>query len=451
MASLLNYATSMTTTLFTHHRVGLAASLLILLTSAGAGASPSQEGAGVADQGGAAPERVVKVRSGSFVALDQIQSSPADNKKVALPRLRATRAPRKRVGTIGDVKEWKRGTSVVKRNLESVVPKGYSTWSSNLHRKELVVRGGTYTWDNIGVTAAPDAHQLKWGTRELNCPERLFRNCDFTRIPKEHGLYVSSYANTTLDGCTFLMTGSQGAQFAHRSVPYQQYDPDCLPYQSPPTHVVRNCHFVDCGFKGARPSFNLTYFDPGTSSMPGTLLVEDSSFVCRWPEVRKDGHRSTGAIVVTNMRGAGPLDANLGPMMKSVTLRNCLFDFASGDREIVDIRSSAEIVIEDCAFIARQHTRPHVLIDRDNSGNDLNGTKSERIVLRNNRSRGVTMRVQLRSEDSDRSFVEIPLNGPGEERIYSAVTGSLISKRSLLEEDQAPQPEAGGEVDRDQS
>jgi len=377
------------------------------------------------------------------VAHDQIQASPGDNKEVALPALRASRRPRKRVGTIGDVKEWKRGQSVVMRDLESVVPKGYSTWSSNLHRKALVVRGGTYTWDNIGVTAASDAHQLKWGTRELNCPDRIFRNCDFTKIPKEHGMYVSGYGDTTLEGCTFLMTGSQGAQFAHRSVPYQQYDPDCLPYQSPPTHIVRNCHFVDCGFRGARPSFNLTYFDPGTSAMPGTILVEDSSFVCRWPETRADGRRSTGALVVTNMRGAGPLDPELGPMMKSVTLRNCLFDFTGGDREIVDIRSTAEIVIEDCAFIGRKHSSPYVLVDRDNSGNDLNGTKSERIILRNNLARGVALKLQLRSNGGP-SMIEIPLNCAGEERIYSGVTGNLISKRTLNLPGDAP---AQGETD----
>lgn len=421
---------------------------VLIVCGASSAYALSEQGGGTTEplQGQVPKAGAVNGASRSFVAHDQIEASPGANKKVALPALRASRGPRKRVGTIGDVTEWKSGTSVVKRDLESVVPKGYSTWSSNLHRKALVVRGGTYTWDNIGVTAAPDAHQVKWGTRELNCPDRIFRNCDFTKIPKEHGMYVSGYANTTLEGCTFLMVGSQGAQFAHRSVPYQQYDPDCLPYQKPPVHVVRNCHFVDCGFRGARPSFNLTYFDPGTSAMPGTLLVEDCSFVCRWPEVRADGRLSTGAIVVTNMRGAGPLDPELGPMMKSVTLRNCLFDFTGGDREIVDIRSTAEIVIEDCAFIGRKHSSPFVLIDRDNSGNDLNGTKSERIVLRNNLARGVALRLQLRA-DGGPSMVEIPLNCAGEERIYSAVTGNLISKRALTGTEGTPVPatDAGGD------
>jgi len=137
-------------------------------------------------------------------------------------------------------------------------------------------------------------------------------------------------------------------------------------------------------------------------------------------------------------------------MMKSVTLRNCLFDFTKGDREIVDIRSTAEILIEDCAFIGRKHAHPYVLVDRDNSGRDLNGTKSERIVLRNNHARGVALKIQLRGDDGERSFVEVPLNCPGEERIYSAVTGSLVSKRSLQEPEEAPAalPDPSGERDQ---
>ena len=376
-------------------------------------------------------EPVQGVNEVAFVALDCIDNDPGANKQAAIPRIRSTRAPRKRIGTIGDIKQWRRGTSVVKRDLESVVPKGYSQWSSNLHKDRLQVRGGSYTWENIGVTAASNARQLKWGTREYNSPDRIFRNCDFTQIPQEHGLYVSNYGDTTLEGCTFLRVGSQGAQWAHRPIPYQQYDADCLEYQSPPVHTVRNSHFVDCGYKGARPSFNLTYFDPGSSAMPGTLSIEDSSFVCRWPEARGDGSRSTGALVLAHMSSAPALDAELGPMMKSVTLRNVLFDYSNGDRPIAEVRSTAELVIEDCAFIARSHPQPFVLVDRDNSGNDLGGTKTERIVLRNNRSRGVSLRLSLAAAVDGPSEVELSLDCPGEELVYSGVTGNLISRRKL--------------------
>ncbi|MDG1984381.1 MAG: hypothetical protein P8M11_07430 [Planctomycetota bacterium] len=393
----------------------------------------AEERAG-AQEPAAAPSTEVPETDASapvFVAHDHFLSSPGENKQAALPRLRASRAPRKRVGTIGDVTEWRRGASIVKRSLESVVPKGYSQWSSNLHKKALQQRGGSYTWDNVGVTAAPDAGQLKWGTREYNCPDRVFKDCDFTRIPQEHGLYVSNYGDTTLDGCTFLLVGSQGAQWAHRPLAYAQYGADCIPYQSPPTHIVRDTHFVDCGFQGVRPSFNLTYFDPGTSANPGTLLVEDSSFVSRWTKVRGDGARSTGALVLAHMSAAPPLDAEIGPMMESVTLRNVLFDFDHGDRPIVEIRSAAELVIEDCAFIARDHPQPYVMVDRDNSGNDLGGTKTERIVLRDNRSRGVVLLLCLSPAAGGPSQIKLPLHCPGEEIVYSGVTGRLIARRQL--------------------
>lgn len=414
---------------------------LIGLGALGGGDLLAQESS--PDPAAAEPDAAAEAKEPpAFVALDCFGNNPGANKQAAIPRLRGSRAPRRRVGTIGDVTEWRPGAGVVKRNLESVVPKGYSQWSSNLHKKGLRPRGGTYTWENVGVTAAPDARQLKWGTREYNCPDRVFRDCDFTRIPQEHGLYVSNYGDTTLERCTFLRVGSQGAQWAHRPMPYQQYDADCVPYQKPPVHTVRDSHFVDCGFKGTRPSFNLTYFDPGSSAMPGTLLVEDSSFVCLWPEARADGARSTGALVLAHMSAAPPLDPELGPMMKSVTLRNVLFDFANGDRPVVEIRSTAELVIEDCAFIARSHPQPFVLVDRDNTGNDLGGTKTERIVLRNNRSKGMSLRLCLAASVDGPSEVELPLDCPGEELVYSGVTGNLLSRRKL--EGDAPGEVTGG-------
>ena len=287
---------------------------------------------------GSAPEP----EPGDFFALDNIDNAVSQNKVLKVPAMQASRTGRELTGTLGDVKrsDWNMGDGdLIMQNQESVVPQGYSQWSSNLHKK-VEIRPGDYTWLNIGVSPGPGASQLKWGTREYNAPFRSFIECDFTRIPQEHGLYVSNYGDTTLEGCTFLKVGSQGAQWAHRSLPYQQYDADCLPYQEPPMHLVRDCHFVDCGYKGTRPSFNLTYFDPGTSEMPGTLVVEDSSFVSYWPEARKDGSLSTGAIVLAHMAGTPPLDAEVGPMMKSVTLRNVLIDFTHGDRPLVEVRSA---------------------------------------------------------------------------------------------------------------
>lgn len=364
-----------------------------------------------------------------FVALDHVGNTVEQNKAVRLPAVRATRTGRTPIGTIGDVgrSDWNMGDGdLLKENLESVVPQGYAQWSSNLHKK-LEVRPGEYTWKNIGVAPGEGATQLKWGAREFNVPFRRFLECDFTGIPREHGFYVSNYEGTEVRDCTFLRCGSQGVQFAHRPLPYQQYDGDNLPYAEPPTHVVDNCHFVDNAYKGDRPSFNLTYFNPGTSENPGTIVVENSTFVCYWPEPKfYNGRelRSTGAMVVGSQQGNAPLVGN--PMMDSVTLRNNLFDFTGNDRAIVELRSCEEILIEDCAFIARDSMYPLVMIDQYI---DLNAdVKTKVITVRNTHAEGGT---GLKIAMLDGSTKTVDMHCPGEEIVIDALAGAVVSRRTL--------------------
>jgi len=379
----------------------------------------------------------------SFEAHDGFSASVEENKNRRLPYLRSQRDDRVSVTRIPDLKTWP-GTDKVYSNLEVAVSPS-TQWAFNLHRPKSrdltdLSPSGHLEFRNIGIRPGEGAVGLKWGSREYNAPDRRFIDCDYTEIPREHGLYVSNSGNTLLERCTFLRVGSQGAQWAHRPCPYQQYFADNAPYQSPPLHVARDCHFVDCAYEGDRPSFNLTYFSPGTSENPGTLLVEDSSFVCKWDKPRIDNPNSaapktrysTGAIVVTPSQGNLPLDPTKGQMMKRVTLRNCLFDYTAGDRAIIELRSVEEIVIEDCCFIARAHTQNGVNIDRTSGANGvLNGTKSQRLVLRNNLAENVVVRLGLVDAMKRTNFVTIPLHTPDAEVIYSAVTGRRIASRSL--------------------
>jgi len=367
-----------------------------------------------------------------FSALSRVKFSVEANKDWRVPQMQASRTGRAPIGTLGDVRrnDWNAGDGdLLKSDLDSVVPEGYAQWSSNLHKK-LEVRPGKYTWTNIGVRPGPGARQLKWGTREFNAPTREFVDCDFIEIPREHGLYVSNNGSTFLEGCTFLRCGSQGVQFAHRPLPYQQYDADNLPYKEPPTHVVRDCHFVDNAYKGDRPSFNLTYFNPGTSENPGTILVEDCSFVCDWPEPKYYGGqelRSTGAMVVGNMQGNAPLAGH--QMMEAVTLRNCLFDYTLPDREIISLRSCKTIRIEDCAFILRGGSRPIVAIDKYI---DSDATKTETIVVKNCHVEGGHMVILLKADPLGkqvRKYVDI--HCPGEQITISGRTGEIIQRRTL--------------------
>lgn len=378
-------------------------------------------------------EPVVPEPGTDFVALEHVGKTAEENKLVGLPGLRAQRGARDEIGTIGDVRrsDWNMGDGdLLKENLESVVPAGYSQWSSNLHKK-LEVRPGTYTWTNIGVRGAADASQLKWGTREFNVPFRTFTSCDFTDIPREHGMYVSNYEGTLVEDCTFLRCGSQGVQFAHRELSYQQYDPDTLPYAEKPVHVCRNSHFVDNAYKGDRPSFNLTYFDPGTSDKPGTLLVDSCSFVADWPEARYDGKKSSGGMVVSHAQGNPDLRDQC--MMEKVHVKNCLFDFTKGDRSIASIRSTDEIIIEDSLFIARDHAYPWVGIDKVYSADALGNTKSGVITLRNCVAEGGVMLTVYLAPDAggNQEFVRTDIHCPGEEIKVDGSTGQIISRISL--------------------
>jgi hypothetical protein len=366
-----------------------------------------------------------------FVALSCLTNSVEENKALKIPSIRGQRAARTPIGTIGDITRngWVEGDGdLVKDNLESVVPKGYAQWSSNMH-KSIVVRPGTYTWNNVGVRAAADASQLKWGTREYNAPFRTFKDCDFTDIPKEHGLYVSNYEGTQVENCTFLRCGSQGIQFAHRPLPYQQYQEDTLPYAAPPTHNLINTHFVDNAYKGDRPSFNATYFNPGTSENPGILNVENCSFVCDWPEARYDGKKSSGGLVVAHQQGNAPLSQV--EMMKEVNIKNCLFDFTKGDRALVALRSVTDVLIEDCCFIARDHALPFVTIDKDYGS--MNDTKTRRIKLRNCvADGGVKLNVLLASdENGNQASVKIDIHCPGEEIVVDGTTGQVLSRTAI--------------------
>jgi hypothetical protein len=374
------------------------------------------------------PEPEPEPEPGDFRALDAIGNDSESNKELRLPVVRAGRQSRTPVGTIGDVRrsDWNMGDGdLYKANMESVVPQGYSQWSSNLHKK-MEVRPGKYTWENIGVAPGPGATQLKWGTREFNVPFRQFLKCDFTEIPREHGFYVSNYEGTEVRDCTFLRCGSQGVQFAHRPEPYQQYEGDNLPYAEPPSHVVTNCHFVDNAYKGDRPSFNLTYFNPGTSENPGSILVQDCTFVCNWPEPKFYAGkelRSTGAMVVGNMQGNQPLAGN--PMMERIVLKNNLYDYTKNDRAVVELRSVEELVIEDCCFIARDSGYPLVMMDKYIE--DV-ATKSKRVTIRNTHAEGGR---GLRIRKLDGTTASLDMHCPGEEIVIDAVEGVVLYRRPL--------------------
>jgi len=352
-------------------------------------------------------------------ALRCLDNTVAKNKSLWIRAVRARRAERRPVAALGDMTLWPE-TSVTWEDLESC-PGPSNQWSSNLHRKELVRRQGEYVWKNIGITGKHYA--LKWGTREYNAPGRSFINCDFSNIPQEHGLYVSNSASTYVDNCTFVRCGSQGVQWAHRDMPYQQYDADNMPYAARPVHVISGTHFLDCGVNGTRPSFNATYFNPGSSMFPGSVSFQDSTFVADWgkDDAGQKGNRSTGAFVVTPSQGALPPEPGLH-MVTTFHVNNCVFDYTRGDRPIGIVRAARGIEFQNSCFIARDHNQPYIDV---NDKPEYPAT--QHIHVRNCVSQGVYLRIW----DENGVRHSHSLHGPKLERIYNGRTGELIEEKEL--------------------
>jgi len=371
---------------------------------------------------------------GPFVAKNYLENTVDQNKGLRIRALRMNREPRAVQGGISDIAQWP-GGDLLHENKLCLVPHGGSQWAFNVHLGSgpILQRQTSLTWNNVSVRPdpGPGSSSLLFGTREYNVPDRHFINCDFTEIPKAHGSYVSSTGDTTLDGCTYLRNGGQGAQFSHRSQASNNNQANA-PYVESPTHVVRDCHFLDNGWFAGWASFSLTYASPGTSEFPGSLLIEDSSFVSKFSTPRYDGFESSGALLVYRDSGNPQLDSAVGQMMTNVTIRNCLFDYTNGDRSIADLKSMDELVIEECCFIARDHNRPDLWVDKDWSGNDLGGTKTQRIVLRDNVASGVRLNIHLSNPFMQNAQVAtFDLHCPGEEVVIDGVTGNEISRRQL--------------------
>lgn len=358
----------------------------------------------------------------TFNAITSYGKTSSQNKALRIRQLRADRGTRAQVATIPDLKrdDWPsdRPATITYRDT-ACAPGPNVQWAWNVHKGDLVRRTTELVWDNIGVTG--EHRHLKWGSREYNVGPRLITHCDYTDIAQEHGAYISNSSDTTVIASTFLRCGSQGLQFAHRPKAYQQYTADNMPYERSPIHTIDDCHFVDCGYKGTRPSFSLTYFDPGSTEHPGKVKVRDSSFVAAWPEAAYKDNFSTGAFVLTPSQGGPDIVPEMGDMLQHTIFENCVFDYTSGDRPIGVIRGSTNILFERCCLIAREHKQPW--IDIDSGGFErLGGMKSKRIAIRDCVAKGVKMRV---FGPDNKVIATVDMNCPGGEIMVNGMTGEV--------------------------
>lgn len=338
--------------------------------------------------------------------------------------------------------EWTQGDLVV----ENKYTETEWHWAVNLFQNDYRLRPGKFVMRNVLLQPKMDPlyASMRWGIRSLNTPEVLFEDCDFFANFNSHGAYVSPYEDTTFNRCTFVRCGAQGIQIAYRPKGYSHlvYNGDNRPFAKKPRHVVRDCHFIDCGETGPSRSFAASFFNPGSQEFKGTLLMENCSFVEDYSQpFGYKNWKSTGALLVSPMQNNPIHRTN---MMDKVEVKNCLFDYTNGDRPIATIRATDDVLFEDCQFIARDY---NATIDI-NSPNAYTGTsKCKTVTLRNCKVEG-SVRVRFFPEEQtsyNHFLLELDVETEGREIVVDAVTGTIISDRSLNAE---VSPEAVKEIKR---
>lgn len=354
-----------------------------------------------------------------FNAVDHATKTPSENKQLLEEvLLRDTRkTPREVLGTetffahqapdIGDMDvraEFQWGINVAVGNDPN-----QKTGNMDIERCSFTHDGGV-DW--------PSHTGMKWGMRRLDLGDTYVGDCDFFDIPQEHGIYDSLGAHGYYRGCTFKNIGSQAIQFAYRDAPYGQYSPDNDPFTKDPIIVVEDCHVVDSGQQGTRPSFAYTFFDPGTVEHPGTLILRDTTYVCDWDTPRSTYYgdlHSTGGLVVHQYQQL----SEDSPATKLVVLTNTLWDATKGDRPIVAIRGTEEIVLHDSCFIARgEHRYPFVDID-----GDFDANSSGKVIIDNCVSPGPTpVMLRVRRENI------CSMHQPGRRVVVDVKSGEIVEE-----------------------
>ncbi len=269
-------------------------------------------------------------------------------------------------------------------------------------RPGSVPKTGHVDYARLDIAPAQGSgRQMKWGIRRFNMGDVTVRDCDFTGIPKEHGIYDDVAGHALYRGNTFKELGGQAIQLAHRDQPQGQYGANNMPYTGRATYVLEDNHAVDTGLDASRSGFVWTFFDPGTHRHPASVVLRGCTSVQEWARPRLAGGgrvdadhpravRSPGGLVIQHYQHVRP---DAPPATELLVVDNCLFDHTASEMPIAAIRGVGLVIIEDSCFLARSHRNPVVDID------DLPGMPSGRVVLQNNASpEGMEVWLHVRGE-----------------------------------------------------
>ena len=250
-----------------------------------------------------------------------------------------------------------------------------------------IQKTGHVDYARLDIAPAPGSgSRMKWGIRRFNLGDVTVRDCDFTGIPKEHGIYDDGAGHALYRGNTFKDLGGQAIQLAHRDQPFGQYGASNMPFTGRATYVLEDNHAVDTGLDASRSGFVWTFFDPGTHRHPASVVLRGCTSVQEWAQPRLAGGgrvgadhpravRSPGGLVIQHYQHVRP---DAPPATELLVVDDCLFDHTASEMPIAAIRGVGLVIIEDSCFLARSHRNPVVDID------DLPDMPSGRVVLQNN-------------------------------------------------------------------
>jgi len=283
---------------------------------------------------------------------------------------------------------------------------------------------------------APTNTALKWycrmgnlGTLKVHTakvvgitgPHNYYPN-EVRQYPIEHAFYCETVYGAEFTNSLFEDLGGHGIYIAYRPNQFQQYPPSNKPFDRKPFYSVKGVSLIDTEQDASRGSHSITFFDPGSGEFPGTIIVEDTCIINGWDFERYQGTnerfdisnnpnrvRSCGPMVVTNYEEF----PEEGWPTELLVLRSCVWWQVKAKHSMGDLRNIQEVLIEDCFFRAEDHMQPY--INLGGKKDDPRFKAPERVVIRNCKSDGVTLRIWRNENDFDL----IDLNTVGTEFIWT--------------------------------
>jgi hypothetical protein len=333
--------------------------------------------------------------------------------------------------------------------------KGFDSPNGSYYSEISMSRGTQYSYDqllfsNLNADLEKPNHAVFWNT-ELLLPinDQLkwycrMGNIGFLRVgntsivgetaphnyipgwlrqyPMEHAFYCEVVYGVYFRNCLFEDLGGHGIYIAYRPNPYQQYAAANKEFDWKPFYYIKDVALIDTDQDASKGSHSITFFDPGSGEFPGTIIIEDTSVINGWDFERYQGTnerfrisdnpdrvRACGPIVVTNYEEF----PEEGWPTDRLTLRRCVFWSVKAKHSMGDLRNIREVLIEDCFFRAQDSVNP--ILNIGSIKDEPQFKAPERVIIRNCKSDGVTLRIWLDGEN----YEDLDLNTVGTQIVWT--------------------------------